>query len=155
MSTGDPLLGSGFRRRLRNSHQWKLFSIRTQQTNQHRWKLSLSLCVGLLSCQSPLSRGGGAATNHVPPPGGLCCEDQRARARRGVGSQRGEVWAESVSGGEAASEALHPRRGAAGQGDEETTHRGGTRLLDNVSAVTDTAFRHSNRNNTAVLLLWI
>lgn len=146
VSTGDPLLGPGFGRRLRNTHQWKLFPVRTHQTNHHRRKLSVCLRVGLFSCQSPVSRCGGAATNHVPPPRGS--EDQRARAGRGVRAQRGQVWAESVSGGETASETLLPRRGAAGQGDEETTHRGGKWLLDNVSAVTDTVFRHTVKKTT-------
>ena len=136
MSTGDPLLGPGFRRRLRNTHQWNFFSVGAHQTDQHRWKLSFCLHVALLSCQSPVNHCRGATTNHVPPPGGPGCEDQRTRAGRGVGTQRGQVWAESVSGGETTGETLHSWRGAAGQGDEEATHRGGKWQLHNVSAVT-------------------
>ncbi len=136
--TGDPLLGPGFRCRLRNTHQRKHLSVTAQQTNQHRRKLSFCLRVGLLSWQSPVDRCGRAETNHVPPPGGLCCEDQRARAGRGDGAQRGKVWAESVSGGEKASETLHPWRGAAGQGDKETTRWGGRQPSDDAPAVTGT-----------------
>ena len=90
-STGDPLLGPGFRRRLRNPHQWNLFSVRTQQDHQHRWKLSLCLHVSLLPRQSPCSGGGGSERNHVPAPRGLCCEDQRPRAGGGDGERRGQV----------------------------------------------------------------
>lgn len=144
VSSGDLLPGPGVRCRLRNTDQWKLLPVRTHQTNQHSRKLSLCLCVSLLSCQSPVHHSGGAETNHLPPPGWVRCEDQRACTGGGVGPQQGQVWAESISGGETACKTLHPRRGAAGQSDEETTLRGGKRLLDHVSAVTDAVFTHTH-----------
>lgn len=155
-STGDPLLGPGFRRRLRNPHQRKLFSPRTHQNNQHWRKLSFRLRVRLLSHQPPVGRRGGSETDHIPPSGRLCCEDQRSRAGRGVGEQQGEVWAEIVSRGEAAGETLHPWRGAAGQGDKEATLGGGKWLLYNASALCNSSVTEetcSNTNNTAVMLL--
>lgn len=90
-STGDPLPGPGFRCRLRNPHQRNLFSVRTQQDHQHRWKLSLRLHVSLLPRQSRCSGGGGSERNHVPAPRGLCCEDQWPRAGGGGGERRGQV----------------------------------------------------------------
>lgn len=125
VSSGDLLPGPGVRCRLRNTHKWKFLPI---WTNQHTWKLSFSMRVSLLSCQSPVNHCGGTETNNLPPRGGVPCEDQRACAGRWVGPQQGQVWAESISGGATACKTLHPRRGAARQSDEETTLRGGKRL---------------------------